>query len=183
MLFWIAVGFMISGTHGTFIRNKKSILSSGFRLPQKPGMYGTAIYFWRDKNCSYELAVAWLRQQYDWQKNRRGYKPESSGVVFFAEFPFSDDSDEFIDLNYELISEVENFSFENNLPIEKAYDLYLSKLEEKTGVQIVALQGTCPPPKKDYFVGLKNKKSNIAFTIAVMNTKCIEIRKHEDFKI
>jgi len=159
-------------------------LSCGFRLPVKPGMYGSAVYFWRDENYPYELAVAWVRQEYSWQRNNKSkYSTESSAVVFFVEFPFSDDSDEFINLDYDLISEVEKFSSDNNIAIGKAYDLYLSRLEKKTGVQIVALQGTCPPPKKEFFVGDKVKKSTIAFTIAVMNTKYIKIVSAKDFRI
>lgn len=163
--------------------NKKEILSHGFKLPKKPGMYGSAVYFWRDKNFSYELAVAWLRQAENYRRtNWRNYKNESSAVVFFAEFPFSEDSDEFINLDYELMSEVEKFSSDSDIPIEQAYDLYFSRLEKKTGVQIMALQGTCLPPKKEFFTD-RVKRSNMAFTIAIMNTKCIAIKEHKDFTI
>ena len=175
---------MINGTHGTFMYNKTKIWSFGFRRPTKPGMYGSAVYFWRDNNYSYELAVAWLRQEEDHRRNNwKNYKYESSAVVFFAEFPFSEDSDEFINLNYALMSEVEKFSFEKNIPIGKAYDLYLSRLEKTTGVQIVALQGACPPPKKKFFSDIKIKESNIAFTIAIMNTNYINIKESKDFTI
>lgn len=175
---------MINGTHGTFMRNKKAILASGFKLPQKPGMFGSGVYFWRDENYSYELAVAWVRKQESYRRsNWQNYKHNPCAVVFFVEFPFSDDSDEFINLDYDLVSEVEKFSADKDIPIEEAYDLYLSRLEKKTGVQIVALQGICPPPKKEFFTGLRIKKSNIAFAIAVMNTKYIKIIKTKDFSI
>jgi len=164
---------MIQGTHGTYKSYKNKILTYGFRKPYKPGQYGTAIYFWRDNTYEYELAVAWLRQKAD----KRRIPVDKLGVVFFADFDFNVDGDEFIDLDYDVTSQFEKFSIERKIPLQSAYDLYLEDIEKKTGVPIVALQGICNPPGKKYFNGLNVKESNFAYTVIIKDPKCIKIVK------
>lgn len=136
-------------------------------------MYGTAIYFWRDDTYEYDLAVAWVRQKAE----KRRISVDKFGVVFFVDFDFDVDGDEFLDLDYDVTSQFIKFSKEKQIPLQSAYDLYLEEIENKTGVPIIALQGVCHPPGKKYFYGLQVQESNFVYTIIVKDPKCIKINK------
>ena len=137
------------GAHGTSTNNAENILHEGFNCGF--GRVGKGVYFWEKSEYSEILATDWCRFQLS-----KGHRKDNRCAIITI--CISVNNDHFFDfesdqsrLALSKIVKKHKVNLTNTTDISKLFDMFLSMIESKLGVEIFVWRKKVAPPPDSYY--------------------------------
>ncbi len=167
----------IRGSHGTTASRASKILQGEWKVGERGGRGGKGIYFWKECLHYIILAKGWYKQSLEEGRYYSDSNKECRVILSELEA----DEDQVLDLDdrdirkkiYQLAM-TQQLPFTTTRELSLVYDLFVEKLESKTGINFKLLIMEVPSPKEEYCPEYPRRILGLPLCCLVRDASCIQ---------